>query len=306
MRYNGATIQKPRRCNEHPGARPNRRLIPLSELSLTRFKRCPKCGCTKPSTVDFFNRKKSNICGLQSWCKVCSRANNRRWVKDNAQRHYERGKAYYEANKEQVDAYRRQWAEENHERISDLARGRYERERDRILANSKRWKMENAERIKTQQYEYRQINKDRIQEVSYAWRAKNKEKCREYERRWRENRSQEQREIERHRAREYAKKNRHEIATRSRKYRALRREADGEHTAQEVWEILENQDHLCAWCEAPLMGDFEVDHFWPLVKGGPDYAANLCASCMSCNRRKHAKTPLEFVKRLGYDVVEEG
>jgi 5-methylcytosine-specific restriction endonuclease McrA len=41
----------------------------------------------------------------------------------------------------------------------------------------------------------------------------------------------------------------------------------------------------CLYCGAP---GTEVDHFYPLAKGGTDAWWNLCMACVVCNRRKHA------------------
>lgn len=87
--------------------------------------------------------------------------------------------------------------------------------------------------------------------------------------------------------------------------RALAAGTGGTYSFEDVWEILESQDHLCAWCETPLMGTYHVDHYWPISKGGFNGVENLVASCPACNISKGAKTPLQFLKVLGYSVVDD-
>lgn len=69
--------------------------------------------------------------------------------------------------------------------------------------------------------------------------------------------------------------------------------------------MLESQEHLCAYCERPLMGSFHVDHMIAISRGGRNDWSNLAITCDACNRSKHTKTPLQFLKTLGYNVVEE-
>ncbi len=71
----------------------------MSVLSLARFKRCPKCGCTKPATADFYSRNRSAPDGFQRRCKVCARCAKRGWIAAN----YE---AVLEANRRQYWTHR--------------------------------------------------------------------------------------------------------------------------------------------------------------------------------------------------------
>lgn len=74
--------------------------------------------------------------------------------------------------------------------------------------------------------------------------------------------------------------------------------AEGSHSQAEVWQMLEDQQHLCAFCETPLMGKFHVDHLTPLRRGGSDSWQNLAISCPSCNTSKGRKTAEEFMEYI--------
>lgn len=47
---------------------------------------------------------------------------------------------------------------------------------------------------------------------------------------------------------------------------------------------------LCRYCANPASG---VDHITPHSRGGSDDVENLVACCVTCNSKKHAKTPEE-------------
>jgi 5-methylcytosine-specific restriction endonuclease McrA len=53
-------------------------------------------------------------------------------------------------------------------------------------------------------------------------------------------------------------------------------------------------DGICAYCLRPS-NRLEVDHVIPLSRGGSCDVNNLVAACARCNRRKSAKTALEWV-----------
>lgn len=38
----------------------------------------------------------------------------------------------------------------------------------------------------------------------------------------------------------------------------------------------------------------ELDHVYPLARGGANDATNVAPACASCNARKHAHLPLTF------------
>lgn len=73
------------------------------------------------------------------------------------------------------------------------------------------------------------------------------------------------------------------------KYR--RRHAVGKFSHEDIQELLELQDHMCAICfeEFNDMLKYEIDHIKPLSKGGTNWPTNLQLLCRSCNAKKSAK-----------------
>lgn len=75
--------------------------------------------------------------------------------------------------------------------------------------------------------------------------------------------------------------------------RARQTGAGGTHTLQEWLDKCALLGNVCIYCgEArPL----ERDHQIPISRGGSNDITNIVPACRSCNRRKHAKTPDEFM-----------
>jgi len=83
--------------------------------------------------------------------------------------------------------------------------------------------------------------------------------------------------------------------------RALRRGSSGQHTKEDVAEILRRQKYRCAECGASVRKTTErhVDHIMPLSRGGSNGKENLQILCPRCNLRKAAKHPLDFAREQG-------
>ncbi len=78
----------------------------------------------------------------------------------------------------------------------------------------------------------------------------------------------------------------------SHKRRALVAGNGGTHTREEVAWLVDQFDGMCAYCSAPYE---ELDHDVPISRGGSNSIGNILPACSPCNRRKHAKTALEFI-----------
>lgn len=76
--------------------------------------------------------------------------------------------------------------------------------------------------------------------------------------------------------------------------RALRRDAEGSHTAADILRIHAEQSGKCACCGKDLNGTYHVDHIMPLAIGGSNWPDNLQALCAFCNQSKGAKHPYDF------------
>jgi len=88
------------------------------------------------------------------------------------------------------------------------------------------------------------------------------------------------------------------MRARSRKRRALKAQATGSFSENDVRRQYESQNGKCWWC-GKLVGDtYHVDHRVPLSRGGSDDATNIVIACPHCNMSKGAKMPHEWIGRL--------
>jgi hypothetical protein len=57
--------------------------------------------------------------------------------------------------------------------------------------------------------------------------------------------------------------------------------------------VRERAQNRCEYCQSHqdyTMGKLQIDHVWPLAKGGDSEADNLCLACELCNQYKWTQT----------------
>ena len=59
------------------------------------------------------------------------------------------------------------------------------------------------------------------------------------------------------------------------------------------------QRGMCANCNKKLNGKYDVDHIYPIARGGTNWPHNIQLLCKSCNCKKHAKDPFEWANENG-------
>jgi 5-methylcytosine-specific restriction endonuclease McrA len=79
---------------------------------------------------------------------------------------------------------------------------------------------------------------------------------------------------------------------------AMRKNAPGWHSADDIRSLLKTQKGLCWWCGKEWGEKYHVDHRIPLSRGGTNYVNNLVIACEGCNLSKNNKMPWEWIGRL--------
>ena len=85
-------------------------------------KQCRKCGGCFPATTEYFARDKKGQMGLHYWCKACTRANARRYKKQNYKQVRAYNRRWHVENSDYMKSYKRQYREEHREEIAEWKR----------------------------------------------------------------------------------------------------------------------------------------------------------------------------------------
>jgi len=155
----------------------------------------------------------------------------------------------------------------------------------KIARQQRRWKISNPDKRSAIQRRYYLKNKDSKLRYGKEWRLKNKDRIKETSLIWRAN-----------------NKDRKLIEWRNRD--ARKRGNGGNHTQQDILEILFMQDNKCAYyrhCGTEITKrNQNVDHIIPIAAGGSNDRSNIQILCRPCNLAKSAKDPIIHCQSLGW------
>lgn len=227
---------------------------------MTDLKRCSKCGQEKPATLEYWHRDRAAKDGLRTVCKACAKKRSRRYRQENADKVREANRRYRKDNLKKERARERRSYQNNKKGKTDY----YQKNRDQKLLYAK---------------QYRENNREKIKQYNQAYGTR-------------------KREHERERLRRFRKNNPEKIKQYKHNRRALKLNAPGTHTAEDIQLIYDRQGGRCWWCQCELNGEYHVDHRIPLSRGGSNDASNIVISCAVCNQSKYDKLPHEWCGRL--------
>lgn len=201
----------------------------------------------------------------------------------------------YSADPEKERERQRQWRQQNTDKCQEYV----ERNRERRKANpqasrecSKRWALANKERVLENARRWRHDNPDKTREHNRTDRLKNSARCAEYR--------VKNREKIREKQRIWVEANRQKVRIYNRHRQALKRGAEGSHTAEEFFELCKRLNWKCFYCGCKINSKTVTeDHIKPISRGGTDYIENIVPACQSCNSSKHTKTVNEFILQTG-------
>lgn len=77
-----------------------------------------------------------------------------------------------------------------------------------------------------------------------------------------------------------------------------------------VFDAINHFNKLCPYCKTDLYAghirnNYEIDHFFPIAKGGQDVPWNLLPICRDCNRKKRDKLPFEYLDETTYETCNK-
>lgn len=170
----------------------------------------------------------------------------------------------------------RRWKKENPDKVRARRRANYEKENAAV----KRWRAENRQRDSENKKRYRENNRELFRKSSARYRVANREKANAAVARWGEANPERRREYDRRR-------------------RAREKNASGDHVAEDIQRLYEQQKGKCVNCRKSLRNGFHVDHIEPLSRGGSNGPENLQLLCPSCNLSKSAKDPFDWARENG-------
>jgi len=99
-------------------------------------------------------------------------------------------------------------------------------------------------------------------------------------------------------SREWQKENPEKVVAKGQKRRALKANADGTATYEQIKARFQYHENRCYYCGDNESG-LHIEHRIPFSRGGSNWPANLVPSCPSCNLQKGTKTETEFKKIKG-------
>lgn len=209
-----------------------------------------------------------------------AKAAYRTWANRNKDRVRAYGEQYYEKNRGDRPRRQRRSIEELCESARKRAREWYSNNKERALSNVKLYCENNGEKISERRKVYREANSEHIKVKQRSYYAANPSAYKERSRAWRKN-------------------NPESVKAYGRNRRARMVGAEGNHTNQEIMELMQKQRHECAYCHANIRETYHADHIVPLIRGGSNWIHNIQLLCASCNLKKNARHPVEFAQSMG-------
>jgi 5-methylcytosine-specific restriction endonuclease McrA len=164
---------------------------------------------------------------------------------------------------------RRLWAENNREHLREYARAYYAKNKTKIAVQMHESHLRNRTSRLAAHKKYLSANRDKMNTYWKQWRLDNKER----------------------------------FAQTSRKSVLLRRSrlsgAAGNFDYLKFLQRVAFFGWRCRYCSIGLTPKtVTCDHQIPLSRGGSNWPANLVPACASCNKRKNAKTPMEYMLHI--------
>lgn len=200
-------------------------------------------------------------------CVVCKRKSASAWRINNRERKAIRNKVWAENNREKARASSKKTREEN---------------KDKYLEKEAAYRAANKEKIANRAKEKRLSDIENARKKDAKKYAANPAKALSASNKWRRNNPEKSRAIWHNR-------------------RARKIEAGGDLSKGLAERLFKLQRGKCACgCGQPLGDDYHLDHRMPLALGGSNTDDNIQLLTATCNLKKGAKHPVEFMQSRGF------
>ncbi len=220
---------------------------------LTATKRCSACGETK--AVSEFHKCKGHSDGRHSYCKECVKAKHKKWREDNHARAVEASCEWQRQNKEKHNEHGIAYRKTKKGRDA-AARALEKQKTPEGHAKRRAWKRTPRGKAARRRWEQ-------------------SEKARAYQRAYRQAYAQ-------------TPEGKASAARRNAKRRQRVSAAPATLTAVEWQDLLDEQNHACAYCGRPFSVESKPtrDHIVPVSRGGGLTKENIVPACLVCNSVK--------------------
>jgi 5-methylcytosine-specific restriction endonuclease McrA len=200
---------------------------------------------------------------------------------------------YARKEKEKSAAYRKL----NPEKVSELKKRCRLKKLEEYKEKRKIYYWKNPEILRAKSRAYALENKETLKEKNKIYREKNKARLSQRTKLY----TDEQKAAASKRACQWAKKYPEKVQIRGNNRRARKKLAAGKPSKDIYDKLMILQKGTCVCCRVSLKDvKVHIDHIVPLSKGGTNDDLNMQLLCQTCNNRKHAKHPIDFMQENGY------
>lgn len=239
------------------------------------FKKCSKCGRWLVANTFNFSKSKTGKYGLDSWCKECKSAYNKKYHKENKEKIAEYYKKYNKENKGKLAEYYKKYRKEHKEEKREYDKKYYKENKGKLDEYYKKYIEENKEKRKNYMKKYNEENK----EYHKKYNEENKEYLAEYRRKYNK-----------------TPQGQANILNAAHKRRQIE-EQQGKGINGDQWlEMMKFFGFKCAYSGIPLKKGVNrtTDHIVPLAKGGAHEIWNCVPMDGSLNSSKNNKDIKEW------------
>lgn len=265
------------------------------------LKLCTYCNIEKQKTC--FHKDSKSKSGIGSICKDCRKEKNKIYRDGNKEKIAILKKRWEKANPSKVKEAKNRWSKSNPDKLTLAVKAWQKVNPDKVRASQKKWREANLEKLRAYGKIYRDANPEKIKRKAREWLKENRDKANYKSKKWAKANpdkvkaaSKIWREANKVRVADYKRDSEHA--------RRAKKNAGGGRLSKGLFgKLFILQGGKCPVCKTALSNikpRSPMDHVMPLALGGQNIDSNIQLLCRSCNSRKHAKHPVDFMQSQGF------